>query len=128
MTEATAATRDELIASGVITSPREPTVTERRRIMEELEARYDLKRCCYLDADTDKSVADRLAVPRAWVRDIRAQFFGDLNVSEAEHGLAEDIRGALVEVRSLKGRLGQLEGKIDELAQRAQKLLAGSRR
>ena len=121
--DATTATREELIAAGIISSPRQPTVADRRLIMEELEAHYDIKECCYAGAESDATLAQRLDMPRAWVADIRAQFFGDLAVNGEEKKVMEDIAKALKEFNSLKGRLGQMEGVLAELEVRSVKIM-----
>lgn len=122
------ATREELIANGTISAPRNPTVHDRRRIMEALESLYDIKSCCYTGLNTDATVANDLDVPRSWVADVRAQFFGDLNVNEEEHRLTAEVSEALVEFKSLKGRLGQMEGRLEKLHDRLNKHTSGARR
>lgn len=118
----TEATRDEMIAAGVI-SPRTPTVADRRRIMDELELSYDIKASCYMNGLGDDTIAKHLALPRAWVSEVRGQFFGELNINADELAVRDELVHALAEFKQLKGRLGQLEGKIDELLVRADRVL-----
>lgn len=51
--------------------PREPTPAQRRSIRETLELRYDEDKACYIDAQSDATIAEALQVPRAWVTQVR---------------------------------------------------------
>jgi hypothetical protein len=54
-----------------------PTRDQRGLIHDELTKVYDLVGQRYAGSDSDKTVGERLDLPRAWVSDIRAMFFGD---------------------------------------------------
>lgn len=122
----TEASRGELIASGII-APRAPTVADRRKIMDELELSYDIKACCYINGLSDERVSQTLGLPRAWIGEVRSQFFGELNVNADELAVRNELTAALAEFKQLKGRIGQLEGKIAELVARADRVLGGGR-
>ena len=58
-------------------APRAPTREQKRRIHQEIEGNWDERAGRYIGSASDQSIADELHVPRAWVVDIRSDFFGD---------------------------------------------------
>ncbi|WP_426043684.1 hypothetical protein [Caulobacter sp. DWR3-1-2] len=56
--------------------PRQPTREDRRKIMEALDGEYLVDRGCYAKAGSDKALAERLSVPRAWVAEERDRAYG----------------------------------------------------
>lgn len=58
-------------------APRAPTREQKRRIHQEIEGNWDERAGRYIGSASDQAIADGLHVPRAWVVDIRADFFGD---------------------------------------------------
>lgn len=76
--------------------PRDPTPTDLRRIMREIDDNWDEARQRYTGATTDQSIADKLNVPRAWVAAERVRAFGDQMRNEA----AEQALGELKNLRA----------------------------
>lgn len=58
-------------------APRAPTREQKRRIHQEIEGNWDERSGRYIGSASDQFIADGLHVPRAWIVDIRADFFGD---------------------------------------------------
>jgi hypothetical protein len=56
--------------------PRQPTREDRRRIMEALDVEYLFDKACYAKSGSDKALAERLGVPRAWVSEERDRAYG----------------------------------------------------
>lgn len=104
----TPATRGELIDAGLLNTgadaPRESTLAERRKIMDELDTLYDCAAGRYHMEASDRSVAEGLGVPRRWVSDIRAAFFGQGGGNEAD-AAAEAARSVAGEVERMEREL-----------------------
>lgn len=67
-------------------TPREPTREDRRRVLDALEEHWSHAGGCYAKSFTDKSLAEKLNVPRIWVTAIREEFFGaESNEAAVEH-------------------------------------------
>lgn len=65
--------------------PRQPTQADNRRILDALTAHYDEELQRYRKAFSDAALAEALAVPRAWIADVRERFYGpDVNEAAAE--------------------------------------------
>ena len=62
--------------------PRTPTREDRRRIIEALDTHYDTKKERYTQNWSDKSLAEALKVPMAWVAEERDRVYGP-NINEA---------------------------------------------
>jgi hypothetical protein len=86
--------------------PRTATVADRRRILDHLEAAYDIDRGWYRDDGSDQKSADALQVPRAWVAEVRGGMFGE------DRNEARDAR--LLAIGALQVRLTQCERQIEE--------------
>lgn len=56
--------------------PRQITVADRRKVLDEIETQWNHDQGRYRGAHCDKSIASSLDVPRKWVSDIREEFFG----------------------------------------------------
>lgn len=99
--------------------PKEPTINDRRRIREALDAHYIEERGCYRQAFSDKSLAAKLNVPAKWVADLReANGYGpDAN---------EEASAAAAEVKELRKLLTQFQDdfmkRADEIEQRIKRL------
>jgi hypothetical protein len=74
--------------------PREPTQTDLRRIMREIDDNWDEPKAQYAGSATDQSIADKLKVPRAWVADERKRAFGDSQRNEALDRLIADAKAS----------------------------------
>lgn len=65
--------------------PRHPTQADNRRILDCLIEHYDEEAQRYRKAFSDEALAQKLAVPRLWVSDVRERFYGpDVNEAMAE--------------------------------------------
>lgn len=103
--------------------PRQPTRDDKRAIMDKLNAVY--ADGTYTGQWSDKRVADDLKRPVAWVAEIRAEFFGDADVSEAELARAREHARAVHECRAdLKTAAADLSAAMDKLAA-AERIHAG---
>jgi hypothetical protein len=89
-----------------------PTREDRRRIMAELHSHYDPAAQRYNGAASDANIAIVLSMPRAWVAEVREDFFGpDKNEADAERQAAiERLTDRLDDAASA------LEKAIEELA------------
>jgi hypothetical protein len=95
--------------------PRQPTIPERRQIMEELEVHYDVAAERYMAAFSDESIASKLNVPRAWVSDIRTQLFGLHGGNETELKVAADLEGLEKRVDDALTMLAEISADIGRL-------------
>ncbi|MBR0741190.1 hypothetical protein JQ581_30085 [Bradyrhizobium liaoningense] len=102
----------------VADNTREITREDRRIIFEKLNEVYVNDKVGYAGAWTDERVAQDLGVPRAWVRLIRDENFGD----EAGN---EDLRKMLIEARTAVERVRAIEGEMRSLLSLADKLEKG---
>ena len=99
--------------------PRSSTRADIRRIIDELDACYDLDRQRYTGTNTDASVAARLDVPRAWVTEERERSFGPAENEEALRHNAEidamlaEIKTALEAVDAATEKAGALWRKLE---------------
>lgn len=108
------------------TEPRQMDKMQRRTIFREIDDSYDDKALCYCSGITDKTIADKLRVPWAWVAEVRDENFGPAGpdpklkelvakIEMAEQkaqeafdsamGAAERADGAVAEAKALKGQL-----------------------
>lgn len=85
----------------VADEPRQPSPAERRRVLEEVEARWNTAKGCYEKAWTDKALAESLNVPRAWVADVREQFFG-AEKNEARDAVVAEAKAIRTEIEALQ--------------------------
>jgi hypothetical protein len=114
-------------AMALAEAPRTPTRDEKRAIMDKLNAVY--AEGAYADAWSDKAVAGALNVPVAWVAEIRAEFFGEADVSEAELAKAREHQRVVNECRAdLKAVKADLTAAMDKLAAVERKADAITRR
>ena len=56
--------------------PRQPTREDRRRIQSALDEAYDDEAGCYRGSGSDRAIAERLDIPRAWVSEERERAYG----------------------------------------------------
>lgn len=120
--------------AGKAEAPREITREERGIIFAKIGDVYGSDR--YVTPWTDQKVADDLGVPRAWVSDVREQFYGpegsnplfDQYLASQAH--IERVRGEIAEERkrvleaaaALRGRCDDLDGKIRDHALLAKRI------
>lgn len=118
--------------SDIVSDPtlRKPTVSDRRKMREALDANYDDHHKRYVGNKTDQSIGQELGVPWAWVRDYREENYGPLAQGNVE---MERLKSEIGQVRK---RLEEIENKVvsdfDVLAKRVdrekQELVALGRR
>lgn len=81
------------------TAPREMSLAERRLIFREIDDSYEDSNSRYVSGITDKTIADKLKVPWAWVAQIREDNFGpagpDPKLKELINRLEETEKKAL---------------------------------
>lgn len=94
--------------------PRIPTRDDRRRVLDGLEEHWNHDAGCYAKSFTDKSLAEKLNVPRAWVTAIRDEFFG----TETNEAVAENTK----RLADLSVRTKTLEDKALGIATEAEDL------
>jgi hypothetical protein len=101
---------DEIPTETIIETPtEEPTVAEpqrlplpeldraaKRRIHDAVAGNWDERAGRYIGAASDQSIADELKVPRAWIAEIRADFFGDDGTNEEVGLLRRDLDVAVI--------------------------------
>jgi hypothetical protein len=100
-------------------APPVPTAADRRRIYDAVEARYDLTGPCYTGNWTDAKLAEAVNVPRAWVAEVRGQFFGP--------DISAERRAAPAKLLEHETRLKAIEDKHMALAAEAEKERAACR-
>lgn len=95
-------------------APRQPTREDKRRIMAELQEVYLGEDRGYASGKSDDTVAKDLNLPRAWVSDIREDFFGP-HKNEMQADFIE-------EVRSVEKTHKAIEDEIENVMVRASEL------
>lgn len=79
-----------------------------------LDEHYDLDKGCYLKAFSDKALAEKLDVPRAWVSEERDRAYGpDRNEVQSQQA---------GRIEALEARAGELEANALALAEQAEAL------
>lgn len=96
-------------------APREMTPADRRVIFVKLEDVYSVDNKGYTGIWTDKLVAEDLGVPRAWVTDVREQFFGPEGGNEAIRIQLAEARAVLVEAQALIDEFAGLKKRMDAM-------------
>lgn len=89
--------------------PREITREARRRIADLLETVYDVDAGHYTGEESDKSVAETLSYPRAWVKEVREALFGDHDRNEVDAQVSK-------EAAALEGKIAGFERQYGDLA------------
>lgn len=94
--------------------PRQPSLADIRKIRQALDETYDDEAQCYRGDASDRTVAERLSVPRAWVSQERAHAYGPER--------CEKDREDLAKVDGISQRAAALETQAMEVAQAAENL------
>jgi hypothetical protein len=108
--------------------PRTPTRDERMLIHDELTKAYDVVGQRYGGSDSDTTVAGRLNLPRAWVSDVRAMFFGDHDRNTAMEKRSKELDAAIDMANAATTHLMNLATEAEELHRKliaARKMLEG---
>lgn len=102
--------------------PREPTVLNRRTIMDALEAHYDVPAQRYRAAFTDAALAEQLKMPRAWISDLRDLMCGP-EANEAAAQRQDEIATLIVKAQDLERRALDLGTEAEQLRGALRRLL-----
>lgn len=92
-------------------APRQMTQSDRRRVFREIDDAWDESRGRYSGKNTDRSIAEKLDVPRIWVEEIRSESFG----SSARN---EDFDKLLGNLQNLKGEVDRKALECLDLAEK----------
>jgi len=98
-------------------SGREPTRDERNTIHEALTTAYDIVAEAYMGGGSDRTLAEKLNVPRIWVRDMRVQFFGDHDRNAMTEVRKKDLDEAISLAKAATSRLLEMAGEAETLEQ-----------
>jgi hypothetical protein len=90
------------------TDIRQPTREERGKIHDELTRIYDTVDERYAASGSDKDVAARLNMPRAWVTDIRSMFFGDHDRNQVAAAKVAKLDEAIALAKAATSKLLQM--------------------
>jgi len=119
---ATIAPTNGVAAMEVVATARSMGREDRRIIFEKLNEVYADEKTGYTDTWTDEKVASHLGVPRAWVRTIREENFGDeitngdirAKITEAQQALAQ-MKAFEPDLRKLLGMADRIERTLGEI-------------
>jgi len=111
-----------IASSTPVPSGREPTRDERNTIHEALTASYDIVAQRYSGEVSDRALAERLSVPRVWVRDLREQFFGDFDRNDQTEAKKKDLDEAIVLASEAVKRLMEMAAECETIEQSLRKL------
>jgi hypothetical protein len=104
------------IVSGVKAAPvAAPSREQRGLIHDELTKVYDNVAERYLGSDSDKVVGERLDLPRAWVTEVRAMFFGEHDRNQQTEIKIAALDKAIELAKTASGRLLQMASEAETL-------------
>lgn len=103
---------------------REMSRDDGRVIFAKLEDVYDTNRAGYRSGWTDQKLATDLGVPRAWVEQVRKQFFGPEGGNPEIAAALAEAKALVDEARPLLARLDQLKAQMGSTQAEAQKIAA----
>lgn len=101
--------------------PRTMSRDDGRIIYEKLRDVYEVK--SYVVGWSDKRVADDLGVPRAWVENVRSQFFGEAGGNEQADAFLAQIAALRAEAETFAKERQEFVRKVDRVATDMAKLL-----
>jgi hypothetical protein len=106
--------------------PRQPTIVDRRRIMNALDVGYDAEAGRYHGEARDASIAEELDLPRAWVTELRSTLYGESERNEADAAREALAKARDSEIDRLQGELNaamellaRIDGELRQLKQKA---------
>lgn len=113
--------------------PRTMSREDRKLIFDEINGCYDKEAGRYMDGWHDEKVAKSLGahVPRAWVSEIREDFFGPSGSNEDFDKFIERMKAInddLIQLRSMVGQVDERFQRIDSSAADLRKLASDIRR
>jgi hypothetical protein len=104
------------IVSGVKAAPApNPSREQRGQIHDELTKVYDNVAERYLGGDSDKVVGERLDLPRAWVTEVRAMFFGEHDRNQNMEKQIGALDAAIKLAKTAATRLLEMASEADTL-------------
>lgn len=112
--------------------PRVMQPEDRRRIFRAIDERWDEPARRYEGLTTDKSLADDLHCPPAWVKEVREQSFGSFGTNEELESVLALLLPMEKEARELQGtaldlatKFENLESRLSALVKRIEKMRGG---
>jgi hypothetical protein len=90
-----------------------PTRDERAMIHDALTTAYDNVDQRYLKDGSDKSLGEKLNVPRAWVTEVRTLFFGDHDRNAESEKHKQHLEASIVIARAATSRLMELAAEAE---------------
>lgn len=94
----------------------QPTREQRVVIRDELDRLYDIDKARYTTDWSDKKLAEKLDVPRIWVANIRADFFGDNDTNEKAIADTTKLDAGIAEAEAASARLLEMAQEAEKLA------------
>jgi hypothetical protein len=91
------------------------TREDRRIIFEKLNEVYVDEKTGYGNGWTDEKVATNLGVPRAWVKQIRDENFGDEVANETIRAQIKEAHTVLTQINALRPEMARLTGLADKM-------------
>jgi len=96
-------------------SPRQPTREERGLIHDELTRVYDNVDQRYTASHSDKTLAEHLKLPRAWVTEVRTMFFGDHDRNQTSQLQIAKLDAAIETAKAATAKLLQMASEAETL-------------
>lgn len=100
--------------------PRQMTRENRRFIDESIAGLYDPKKERWLKDNSDKNMAERLKVPRAWVTEVREQLYGAFDRNEAAEQQSKKLDEAIAMAEAASTRLLEMAAEAETLVKSLQ--------
>lgn len=102
----------------VVQMPRAMSREDRKLIFDEINGCYDKEAGRYMDGWHDEKVAKTLGkhVPRAWVSEIREDFFGPSGTNDGFEEFMKrlkDVEAEAIRVKSMAAQVNEMEKKLD---------------
>ena len=107
--------KDPMTSTATSADIRQPTRDERSAIHDELTKLYDTVDQRYSGNESDKTLAERLDVPRAWVSDLRTMFFGDYDRNAASEKKQLAVTEALALATAASKRLLEMASEAETI-------------
>lgn len=104
--------------------PRQMGQGDRRRVFRAIDDYWDERSARYQGGTTDKSIAEKLGVPRAWVETIRIEAFGDTGRNEDLDKVIGTLKNLQGEARRLADNALEMAAKYEDYEKRIAEALA----
>jgi hypothetical protein len=109
--------------TSTVPAPPEMSTADRRIIFRKLEDVYGVDNQGYTGAWTDKTVAEDLGVPRAWVTEVREGMFGPAGGNAVISEQITEARKAIADGRKLLDEVSALKSAIDAQQERINRVM-----